>query len=267
MLDKDEKNKGAIMAAIRCGVSDEDILSGFHIISGTLKAIKTKFAKIEKMLGELKPVSEIAGSVKCSEEFVEEVRRIIDTDEEILIQEATRDQEQPPEPQETPEKKPTGKHIDKQMKKTADDQTAAVLVDDAGEISKGIAIQRQEIGRFVMEEMSTVAMQFGYPDIFVWLKDEVFPFWIQNQGRIKELDAQLQEVITLNQQLQEAIDLNILGVFIARKVDGIMYASVLGGGDLDVEKLHAYKQVLLTDPVFLKQLYDHLNNSNKNQEN
>lgn len=274
MLNEDDRNKGAVMAAIRCGESDEDILGEFRITSKTLTAIKTTFRKIETMLGELKPVSEIAQGAKCSEEFIEEVKRIIETDEQTLLEEATSDPEPLPEPQ-----KPTGKkgnkakHIDQNLKNVGEEQSAAVLVDDAGEISKGIATQRQAIGKFVMEKMSTVAMQFGYPDIFVWLEDEVFPFWIQNQGRIKELDAQIQELLIINQQLQEAIDLNILGVFIAKKVDSIMYASVLGGGDLDVEKLHAYKQVLLTDPVFLKQLYDYLNNvtkknlENQNQEN
>ncbi len=260
MLSKDDKKKGTIMAAIRCEWTDDEILDEFHITSGTLTAIKAEYETIRTQLEEMSSISEIAENLNCSEEFIEEVKHLIETDEETLVKEAEEaggdeEAEQP----KTKGKKGKGKGtIDKNMKKTADDQTAAVLVDDAGEISKGIAIQRQEIGRFVMEEMSTVAMQFGYPDIFVWLKDEVFPFWIKNQGRIKELEAQVQELLIINQQLQEAVDKDILSVFIARKLDSIMYASVLGGGDLDAGKLHEYKQVLLTDPAFLKQLYDFL---------
>lgn len=263
MLDEDENNKGAIMTAIRCGESDEDILSGFHITSGTLKAIKAKLVKIETMLGEVKPVSEIAGSVKCSEEFVEEVRRILSTDEETLIQEATRDQGQPPEPHEHPKTKGLkGKDIDKILKKVGQEQSAAVLTDDAGDIAKGVTIQRQDIGKFVMEIMGTVAMQFGYKDLKLFLQDE-HEFWVKNQGRLSEMEAQIEEFSIINQQLQDALERDMVGVLVAKKMDGII-CILAEKGTFDPEKLPQilteYKKVLASDPVYLRQLYDAIHN-------
>lgn len=263
MLNEDDRNKGAVMAAIRCGESDENILSDFHITSGTLKSIKTTFRKIETMLGELKPVSEIAQSAKCSEEFIEEVRRIIETDEETLMEEATRDQEttSEPEPQKPPPKKGNkAKHIDQNLKNVGEEQTAAVLVGDAGDIAKEVAIQRQDLGKFVMEVMGTVAMQFGYKDLKEFLKDEVFDFWLKNQGRIQEMEACIVEYETINQQLQDALERDMIGLYIAKCLDRITVSAMIGGGELDPEKLYAYKKVLLTDPVFLKQLYDTIHN-------
>lgn len=264
MLSKDDKKKVTIMRAIRGGGTDDEILDEFRITSNTLTAIKAAYETIKAQLEEMSSTSEIAMNLDCSEEFIEEVKHLIETGEETPVKEAEDDEDV--KQTRTKEKKGSkARGIDKNIKQAAEDQTAAVLVDDAGEISKGIAIQRQEIGRFVMEEMSTVAMQFGFTDIFVWLKDEVFPFWIKNQGRIKELEAEIQELLILNKELQEAVDLDILSVFIAKKLDKIMYASVVGGGALDAGKLHAYKQVLLTDPTFLKQLYDFLLNDNKKE--
>jgi hypothetical protein len=261
MLDEAEKNKGAIMAAIRCGESDEDILSGFHITSGTLKAIKKTFEKIETMLGELKPVSEIAQGAKCSEEFVEEVRRILSTDEDILIQEATR--EQTPEPQDHSKTKGLkGKDIDKILKKVGQEQSAAVLTDDAGDIAKGVTIQRQDIGKFVMEIMGTVAMQFGYKDLKLFLQDE-HEFWVKNQGRLSEMEAQIEELSIINQQLQDALERDMVGVLVAKKMDGII-CILAEKGTFDPEKLPQilteYKKVLASDPVFLRQLYDSIHN-------
>ncbi len=260
MLNDDDRNKGAIMAAIRCGESDEDILSDFHITSGTLKAIKTTFRKIETMLGELKPVSEIAQGAKCSEEFIEEVRRIIETDEKTLLDEATS-QETEPEPQKPLGKKGNkAKHIDQNLKNVGEEQTAAVLVGDAGDIAKEVAIQRQDLGKFVMEVMGTVAMQFGYKDLKEFLKDEVFDFWMKNQGRIQEMEARIGECEAINQQLQDALEMNMIGLYIAKCLDRITVSAMIGGGELDPEKLFAYKKVLFTDPVFLKQLYDAIHN-------
>lgn len=264
MLDEDERNKGAIMAAIRCGEPDENILSGFHITSGTLKAIKTKLAQIETMLGELKPVSEIAQSVKCSEEFVEEVRGIIETDPEELIAEATNNQETTPEPP-----KPTGKkgskakHIDQNLKNVAEAQTAEVLVGDAGDIAKEVAIQRQDLGKFVMEVMGTVAMQFGYKNLKEFLRDVVFDFWLKNQGRIQEMEAQNEELNILNQQLQDALEQDMIGVLVEKKMDNII-CILAEKGTFDPERLPQilteYKKVLASDPVYLRQLYDSIHN-------
>lgn len=258
MLDEDERKKGAVMADIRCRKSDEDILSGFHITSGTLKAIKAKLVKIETMLGEVKPVSEIAGSVKCSEEFVEEVRRILSTDEETLIQEATEDQEQPPEPKDNLKTKGLTGNIDKNLKNIGDEQTAAVLVGDAGDIAKAVAIQRQDIGKLVTEVMGTVAMQFGYKDLKQFLLDQ-HDFWLKYQGRVREMEALIEELTIINQQLQDALERDMIGVLVAKKMDGII-CLVADKPNFDPEKLPQlliqYKKVLASDRVFLKLLYD-----------
>lgn len=269
MLNEDDRNKGAIMAAIRFGESDEDILSDFHITSGTLKAIKTTFRKIETMLGELKPVSEIAQGVKCSEEFIEEVKRIIETDEGTLMEEATRDQEttSEPEPQKPPPKKGNkAKHIDQNLQNVGEEQTAAVLVGDAGDIAKEVAIQRQDLGKFVMEVMGTVAMQFGYKDLKEFLRDVVFEFWLKNQGRIQEMEAQNEELNIMNQQLRDALEQDMVGVLVANKMDNII-CILAEKGTFDPERLPQilteYKKVLASDPVFLRQLYESIHKLNE----
>jgi len=266
MLNEDERNKGAVMAAIRCGESDEDILSGFHITSKTLTAIKTTFRKIETMLGELKPVSEIAQGAKCSEEFVEEVRHIIETDEQSLMEEATRDQETTSEPE---QQKPPGKkgnkakHIDQNLKNVGEEQTAGVLVEDAGDIAKGVAIQRQDLGKFVMEVMGTVAMQFGYKDLKEFLRDDVFDFWLNYKGRIQEMEARIKEYETTNQQLQVALEEDMVGLLVAKKMDNII-CILAEKGTFDPERLpqilNEYKKILASDPAYLRQLYDSIHN-------
>ncbi len=252
MLDEDDRRKGAIMAAIRCGESNEDILAEFHISSGTLTAIKKEFGTIQTMLGELKPVSEIADSLDCSEEFIEEVRRIIETDIETLVREAEAGEEPwRPEQTEQPEK-PKGKKgagkardIDKSLKKTGEEQAASVLVSDAGDISRDVATKRQEIGRFVMEEMGTVAAQFGYSDHKAFLQ-MIFEFWINNYGKLQEKDQQIAELTVVNGELQAVVDQDIKKLFIARSLDRVVIAALMGGGTLDADTLQAYKRILET---------------------
>jgi len=261
MLDEDEKNKGAVMAAIRCGESDIQIRSRFKISTGTLTAIKTEYEEIKNQLDDLRTISEIVEELQCSEEFVEEVRRIIETDVETLFKEVVappEQQQQKTKPQGKKESKAKG--IDKNLKKTGEEQTAAVLVGDAGDIAKEVAIQRQDLGKFVMEVMGTVAMQFGYKDLKVFLRDDVFDFWLKYQGRIREMEALIEELKIINQHLQDAIERDMIGLYIAKCLDRITVSAMIGGGELDPDKLYAYKKVLLTDPVFLKQLYDVIHN-------
>lgn len=259
MLNKDDSKKSAIMVAIRCGEPDENILEVFHITSGTLKAIKTEYEMIKTQLEEMKAVSEIAGWLQCSEEFIEKVKHIIEADEETLMDEAAP--EQPEEP-EKPKKKKGGKDakdVDKHLKKTGEEQTAAVLVDDAGDIAKGVAIQRQDIGKFVMEMMGTIAMQFGYKDIKEFLEVEVFAFWLKYQGRMNELETQVGELVVVNEKLQEALEMDMIGLYIVKKLDGLIYL-MANAENFEPSKLPQtlaeYKKVLVADPVFLRQVYD-----------
>ena len=128
MLDEDDTKKSLVIAAIRCNEADEDIRNMFRISSGTLEAVKGEYYKIKKMIEEVRPVNEIAGEVKCSEEFVEEVKRIIETDEESLIEEVEQAMKPPPKSQ---GKKTKVKNVDKKLKHTGEEQAAAVLVTDA----------------------------------------------------------------------------------------------------------------------------------------
>lgn len=264
MMNDEEKIRGAIMAAIRCGEPDDDILSGFHIRSSTLTSIKTEFEKISTMLTGLIPISEIAKSIKGSEEFVEEVRRIIETDEETLIGQATGDREQPQEPQKPPGKKGSkAKHIDQNLKNVGEAQSAEVLVGDAGDIAKEVAIQRQDLGKFVMEDMGTVAMQFGYKNLKEFLRDEVFEFWLKNRGRIQEMEALIEELKTINQELRGALEQDMVGLLVAKKMDKII-CILAEKGTFDPERLPQilteYKKVLASDPAYLRQLYDSIHN-------
>lgn len=261
MLDEDDRNKGAVMAAIRCGESEDEIRSKFAISTGTLTAIKTEYEEIKSQLDDLRTISEIAEELQCSEEFVEEVKRIKETDVETLFKEVMEALEQPQQkPKPHGKKGSKAKEIDKNLKKVGEEQTAAVLVDDAGDIAKGVAIQRQDLGKFVMEIMGTVAMQFGYKDLKVFLRDVVFDFWLKNTGRVREMEALIEELKIINQQLQEAIERDMIGLFIAKSLDRVTVASLVGGGDLDADKLFAYRTVLASDPVFLKQLFDAIHN-------
>lgn len=261
MLDEDDRNKGIVMAAIRCGESEDEIRSKFKISTGTLTAIKTEYEEIKNQLDNLRAVSEIAEELQCSEEFVEEVKHIIETDVETLFKEVMAAPEQQQQKSKSQGKKESkAKGIDKNLKKVGEEQTAAVLVGDAGDIAKGVAIQRQDLGKFVMEVMGTVAMQFGYKDLKVFLRDVVFDFWMRNQGRIQEMEACIGEYEAINQHLQEAIERDMIGLYIAKCLDRITVSAMIGGGELDPDKLYAYKKVLLTDPVFLKQLYDAIHN-------
>ena len=263
MLDEDERNKGAVMAAIRCGESEDEIRSKFSLTTSTLTAIKTEYFEIKNLLDVLITISEIAEELQCSEEFVEEVRRIIETDVETLFKEVTLAPEQQQQQEKTKSQGKKGskvKHIDQNLKKVGEEKTAEVLVGDAGDIAKEVAIQRQDLGKFVMEIMGTVAMQFGYKDLKVFLRDEVFDFWLKNQGRIREMEVQIEEISAVNQHLQEALERDMIGLYISKCLDRITVSAMIGGGELDPDKLYAYKKVLLTDPVFLKQLYDAIHN-------
>lgn len=267
MLDENDKRKGEIMVAIRMGESDDDIRSNFNISTGTLKAIKSEYESIKKQLGEVKPVSEIAKSIQCSEEFIEEIKHFIETSEETLYEEAEANQEESKK-----ETKPKGKgkgkpkDIDTSLKNTADSETAAVLVGDAGDVAKAVAIQRQEIGKFVMETMATTAMQYGYTSYTDWLQ-LLFDFFIQNNGRLNVLMAQLEEYKVANQSLLEELEKDIIGVIVNRRMDGII-ALASERPNFDPEKLPQllaqYKQVLASDRVFLKQLYDAIHAIPKN---
>jgi len=260
MLDEDERNKGEVMAAIRCGESDDEIRSKFEITTPMLTAIKTEYEEIKNLLVDLRAVSEIAEELQCSEEFVEQVKYIIETDVETLFKEimvAPEQQQQKPKP---PGRKGGYKatHIDKNLKNIGDEQTAAVLVGDAGDIAKAVAIQRQDIGKLVTEVMGTVAMQFGYKDLKQFLRDQ-HDFWLKYQGRVREMEALIEELKIINQQLQDALEQDMIGVLVAKKMDGII-GLVADKPNFDPEKLPQlliqYKKVLASDPVFLKLLYD-----------
>lgn len=264
MMDEEESNKGAVMAAIRCGESDDEIRSKFNILTSGLTAIKTEYEEIKNQLDDLRAVSEIAEELQCSEEFVEQVKHIKETNVETLFKEvAAAPERQPKKPKSTGKKGGSkAKQIDKNLKNIGEEKTAEVLVGDAGEVAKEIAIQRQDLGKFVMEVMGTVAMQFGYKDQKQFLMDE-HDFWMKYQGRVREMEALIEELTIINQQLQDALEQDMIGVLVARKMDGII-GLVADKPNFDPEKLPQlliqYKKVLASDPVFLKLLYEAIHN-------
>lgn len=312
-----DRIKAKIISDIIGGKSDSDIISEQKITTGTLMAIASEYETIKNQLEQMRTVSEISEEQQLSVRFIENIKSIIETGQEILnadpppeeeiriptptqnqpqrqylepdiddtgqdtYTETDQDQLQESEPETEPEQEPEEqekeketkkaksklkalKKIDDTLKTTAELSTASVLVTDAGDIGKAIAIQRQELGRYVMETMGTVAGQFGFTSYREFITT-IYNFWINNQGKIGDLQNQIEELTDINQQLQDSLDMDIVRLFIAKSIDRITVAALMGGGTLDLDSLIAYKNLLLTNPDLVKMSMSIINNKGGEQ--
>lgn len=135
-------------------------------------------------------------------------------------------------------------------------------------IAKSLAIDRQELGKWIMESHGTIAAQYGYTNLMMFM-EHVLNFWIENQGKIEEQKEEIAELTELINQLKEIVEIDMAQVFIAKSIDNITVAALMGGGSLDIESLEAYKHLLITDPNTIKKLrklgYFNHNTNTQNQ--
>jgi hypothetical protein len=141
------------------------------------------------------------------------------------------------------------KDLAQKMARSGEGETADVLLKDAGEIAKSLALERQEIGKLVQEYVGTIAAQYGYTNYQAFL-EHLLNFWIENQGRIKEMEEEIAQYIELVNQQNEILETDMVRATIAKSLENVTYAAMMGGATLDerfMDILEAYKHLLITD--------------------
>ena len=181
-----------------------------------------------------------------------------------MVEETEEDIEKPKTKSKTKgnSKSKSTKDLAQRMAKSGEGETADVLLKDAGEIAKSLALERQEIGKLVQEYVGTIAAQYGYTNYQAFL-EHLLNFWIENQGRIKEMEEEIAQYIELVNQQNEILETDMVRVTIAKNIENITYAALMGGATLDerfMDILEAYKHLLITDPTTIIK-----NKSNKPQ--
>ncbi len=164
--------------------------------------------------------------------------------------------EKPPPPPPPKEKTYTEKdilpqNIDKSLFKQAGKPTAKVLMDSAGEKGKDWAISCQTLGNFILDIFGPMAMRMDMETKeFVLF---VYQFFLENYLKTAEKDELIAQLQEENAAMKEVIDEQILKLFVARSVDRVAVAAMVGGGTFDVDKLFEYQKMLLsTDVSYLK---------------
>lgn len=300
----DDQSKVSVLRALKSGQHTENqILQDAHISKGTLRALLSEYEIIKEQIEEMKTLQEISTDLGLSQDYLEKVRYIIETDSEKLNEEmgikadANLDIDAPPpeEPEELEDErepeieekpKPKGKgkggkgekgkdntkNIEQRMEKSGEGETADVLLKDAGEIAKSLAIERQEIGKLVQEYVGTIAAQYGYTNYQVFL-EHLLNFWIENQGKIREMEEQIAQLQELVNQQNDILDIGIVQGMIIKSLEKITYAALIGGTIMDerfMDILEAYKHLLITDSTIIKKLMNdqqHLHLQLQNQNN
>jgi hypothetical protein len=298
----DDQSKVSVLRALKSGQHTENqILQEAHISKGTLRALLSEYEIIKEQIEEMKTLQEISTDLGLSQDYLEKVRYIIETDSEKLNEEMgikadtnldtdalPQEQEEPvdegePELEEKPKTKPkvkggkgkdSTKNIEQKMEKSGEGETADVLLKDAGEIAKSLAIERQEIGKLVQEYVGTIAAQYGYTNYQVFL-EHLLNFWIENQGKIREMEEEIAQLNELVNQQNEILDIGIVQGMIIKSLEKITYAALIGGTIMDerfMDILEAYKHVMITDPTIIKKLMNdqqqlHLQLQKQNQNN
>jgi hypothetical protein len=284
----DDELKISIFNALNTGQTSNQIFREFHISNTDLKKAVQEYELVKQQLEQLKSSEEISTELELSNDFVEKVRNIIETGigtnklrEEM---DTTPSQGEIPEQYPDPEQEDEGKQeieeieveedtekaktksksktkgnsnskstkdLSQRMAKSGEGETADVLLKDAGEIAKSLALERQEIGKLVQEYVGTIAAQYGYTNYQAFL-EHLLNFWIENQGRIKEMEMEIAQYIELVNQQNEILETDMVRVTIAKSLENITYAALMGGATLDerfMGILEAYKHLLITDPT------------------
>jgi hypothetical protein len=280
----DDDLKIPIFRALKAGQTHNQIIREFHTSNADLKKAVQEYEIIKQQLEQMKSLEEISNELYLSYDYLEKVRDIIETgthtdnlNEEIIKTDAGQGEtpEQEPEDEKIPEieeegeediekpktksksktkgnsKSQSTKDLAQKMAKSGEGETADVLLKDAGEIAKSLALERQEIGKLVQEYVGTIAAQYGYTNYQAFL-EHLLNFWIENQGKIKEMDEEIAQYIELVNQQNEILETDMVRVTIAKSLENVTYAALMGGATLDerfMDILEAYKHILITDPT------------------
>lgn len=250
---------GAIIRAIKLGYPDRSITSTFDILPDNLEIIKRDFGEIQTLHSQGKTYIEAANLLMQPQDIIWYAYHVIETDskkleEEILAEGGGEPRVGPPpspppkqdQPQKEKEKKGIKKeHIDKALQTTAEKPTGEALMERAGEAGKEIALTCQTLGQHVIDTLGPMAIRLNYS--YKDFLDYVYRFWLDNCLAVGEKDAEISELREANRQLQSALDEDILRLYVARSMDRILMAALLGGGSLDLDALMAYKKMLETD--------------------
>lgn len=264
----DDKFKISIFHALIEGQTSNEICREFHISNAELKKVMEEYELIKQQFEQMKSPEEISTELGLSLDYIETVRDLehtgagttppqIEEQEEIPESE---DKEKPEIEEEDPEQKPKTKRNSKpkstkdlaqKMAKSGEGETADVLLKDAGEIAKSLALERQEIGKLVQEYVGTIAAQYGYTNYQAFL-EHLLNFWIENQGKIKEMEEEIAQYVELVNQQNEILETDMVRVSIVKSIENITYAAIMGGATLDerfMDILEAYKHLLIIDPT------------------
>lgn len=265
---------GDIFRAIKLGHPDHVIATSCGITTSTLEQKKKEFEEIKKLQKEGKTFENAAVLLMKDRGLVWYAYHILETANKELEQETLaekrdgkprlkppppeREKPQPEQPaqeeEEKTETKPKKKekkerdlrkeHVDKTLQKTAETPAAEVLVDDAGNIGRELAIKRQDLGKHVMEATATAMMQFGYKDTIGFF-NTIFQFFLDNYGIVQEKDAKIIDLLEANQKLQATMDEDIVKLFIAKSIDRFATSAHLGKIRVSLEDIEAYKGMLI----------------------
>lgn len=256
---------GAIIRAIKLGYPDRSITSTFDILPDNLEIIKRDFVEIQALHSQGKTYQEAANLLMQPQDIIWYAYHVIETDSKKLEEEILAEgegeprvgpppsltQEQPPKER---EKKVIKKeHIDKALQTKAETPTGEALMERAGEAGKEIALTCQALGQYVIDILGPMAtrLNYGYMDFLNY----IYRFWLDNCLAVGEKDAEISNLREANRQLQSVLDEDILRVYVARSMDRVLIAALLGGGGLELDALMAYKKMLETeiDIKFLKE--------------
>lgn len=134
------------------------------------------------------------------------------------------------------------KNIDKSLLKEAGIPTAKVLMDSASEKGKDWAISCQSLGNFILDTFGPMALRMDMEvKEFVLF---VYTFFLENYMKVEEKDELILRLQQENTSLQEALDEEILKLYIARSIDRVVVASMMGGGAFDMNQLVEYQKML-----------------------
>lgn len=257
------EDKRRIIRAIRIGYLDEVIQKTFKITARSLNTIKMEFGAMREAKENGKTAEEAAEMLGQPLDVVKYAYYVLEADPERLKEEARLELERgedigmvetaplpTPGPQKTEGRKDKRVHLKKEnieehLTHAAETPTAELLMEKAGKAGRDIAVTGQALGDFVIETIGPMAIRLGY-DYRDFL-EYIYRFWLDNYLAIQEKDAEISDLREANRQLQDALDEDILRLYVARSMDRILTAALLGGGSLDLDALMAYKKMLETD--------------------
>lgn len=257
---------GAIFRAIKIGYPDDVIADSFGILPNTLEQYMKDFEEINDQYNRGKPFEQTAALLMKPAELVWYVYHVIETDKKALEKEIlaeTKGEQRvgppkltpPPPLREEPERQEpktpkqkkrdvTKENVEKTIRETAERPAAEVLVDDAGRLGREVAIRRQELGKHVMEAISTAMVQFGYEDPIAFF-DAIFNFFLDNYGTVQKKDAQIADLTAANETLQATMDEDIVKLFIGKSIDRFATSAQLGKIPITSDDIEAYRNLLI----------------------